>query len=272
MAQSDLRQPGAVLTSHVLDMTKGGPASGVRTTLSKLENGRYSEITETLTNDDGRCSAPLLGEGAEAGYYCLRFQTGQYFGARIPGLFDHVSVDFHIGDATCHYHVPLVAAPWGYSTYLGAPPSRAPRQNAPIFQSVCEPKRSKSRPTAPPPGVGGRGITTHVIDLAQGQGAEGLAIDVRRAAEPKGPPAATDRHETTEEGRTEQWLVEAGKLSPGPYELLFHLGDYYQGTANWAAAPFFTVARVRLEVPEPLTHHHLPLLICPWGYSIYRGS
>jgi 5-hydroxyisourate hydrolase len=83
-------------------------------------------LAQLVTNDDGRCDAPLL-EGPEftAGEYELVFHAGAYFqqqgkaGAR-PAFLDRVVVRFHVGDPAEHYHVPLLLSPYGYSTYRGS--------------------------------------------------------------------------------------------------------------------------------------------------------
>jgi 5-hydroxyisourate hydrolase len=104
----------AGLTTHVLDIAAGRPAAGVAVTLM-----REDEIVATaVTNADGR--ATLL-ESVEAGVYELRFAVGDYFGAgaELPFL-DVVPVRFGISDPETHHHVPLLVAPWAYSTYRGS--------------------------------------------------------------------------------------------------------------------------------------------------------
>jgi 5-hydroxyisourate hydrolase len=32
------------------------------------------------------------------------------------------------------------------------------------------------------------------------------------------------------------------------------------------------VAQIEFDVREPARHHHVPLLLSPFGYSTYRGS
>ena len=83
-------------------------------------------LKSTLTNQDGRCSAPLL-EGAEllAGEYELVFLAGDYFASQgidlpTPKFVDRVTIAFGIADPQQNYHVPLVVSPWAYSTYRGS--------------------------------------------------------------------------------------------------------------------------------------------------------
>lgn len=113
------------LTTHVLDTAHGKPATGMQVRLYRM--GDHAELlTEKTTNDDGRCDAPLLaGTDFQPGRYRLTFAVADYFrkaGVDLPEppFLDTVTIDFGITDAAAHYHVPLLAAPFGYSTYRGS--------------------------------------------------------------------------------------------------------------------------------------------------------
>jgi 5-hydroxyisourate hydrolase len=114
------------LTTHVLDTAHGRPAAGLRVALYRLEAGGERLLAEIITNADGRGDAPLLsGDALTAGVYELRFALGAYFaaaGAALPDppFLDVVPVRFGIADPAGHYHVPLLASPWAYSTYRGS--------------------------------------------------------------------------------------------------------------------------------------------------------
>ena len=111
------------LTTHVLDTAHGCPAKGVAV---RLYDACGELLTETATNDDGRCNAPILeSEGFQKGVYRLEFDIGAYYRARgvelpEPAFLDVVVLRFGISDAKAHYHVPLLASPYGYSTYRGS--------------------------------------------------------------------------------------------------------------------------------------------------------
>ncbi len=78
------------------------------------------------TNHDGRCDAPLLsGDSLKAGEYELRFHAGAYLnatGIKADGrrFLDIIPIRFGIASTSDHYHVPLLVAPYGYSTYRGS--------------------------------------------------------------------------------------------------------------------------------------------------------
>ena len=112
----------ARLTTHILDTMHGGPAEAVDIRLFSL-NGARELVASAVTNSDGRTDSPLLEEGA-AGTYELEFDIGGYFrgrGAKLdkPAFLDTVVIRFSVRDDE-HYHVPLLASPWAYSTYRGS--------------------------------------------------------------------------------------------------------------------------------------------------------
>ena len=116
--------PAGKLTTHVLDTAHGAPAQGLRIVLTRAGDGAV--LVDTVTNDDGRCDAPLLsGAAMEAGTYELAFHVGAYFRARgvtlsEPAFLDVVPLRFGLADPDTHYHVPLLVSPYSYSTYRGS--------------------------------------------------------------------------------------------------------------------------------------------------------
>lgn len=113
------------LTTHVLDTANGVPARGLRLDLSFLSPSGLVPLKTVHTNADGRCDAPLLeGDALQAGWYELLFDVGAYYGRNgIPaerGFLGKVPVRFQITDCDAYYHVPLLVAPYGYSTYRGS--------------------------------------------------------------------------------------------------------------------------------------------------------
>ena len=123
MAQA---KPTAGLITHVLDTTSGKPAAGVRVDFAAVEGDHYRLIKTVHTNADGRNDEPLLTADTMAvGRYQLLFYIGDYFaklGIALPNppFLDRVAIQFGISDATQHYHVPLLASPWSYTTYRGS--------------------------------------------------------------------------------------------------------------------------------------------------------
>jgi 5-hydroxyisourate hydrolase len=113
------------LTTHVLDMMAGRPATGLDLELFVL-TGEPRLLRRATTNADGRVDGALLeGKDVTPGTYELRFHAGAYMrraGVDLPELpfLDVIPIRFGIADADGHYHVPLLLSPYGYSTYRGS--------------------------------------------------------------------------------------------------------------------------------------------------------
>ncbi|NKE36119.1 hydroxyisourate hydrolase [Natronococcus sp. JC468] len=114
----------AELTTHVLDTSREGPASGVDVTLQRLDDsGNAETVSQGTTNHDGRLDEPLLTEDEmETGTYQLLFEVGAYYrqSESESSFLDTVPVRFIIDDVDEHYHVPLLLSPGGYTTYRGS--------------------------------------------------------------------------------------------------------------------------------------------------------
>ena len=106
------------LTTHVLDVSAGRPAAGVRIDL--FVEGEW--VCGRTTNADGRCDSPLLeGDAMVSGTCELLFSIGAYFRSRgvASPFLDQVPVRFRV-EAGESCHVPLGCSPWSYSTYRGS--------------------------------------------------------------------------------------------------------------------------------------------------------
>ena len=109
-------------------------------------------------------------------------------------------------------------------------------------------------------------ITTHVLDTSIGEAAVGVTVilEMRQASEwiPVG------RGNTDGKGRTT--LIEGRPLAPGTYRLTFDIAAYHR--ERGVATPFFPEVRVAFVVRDADAHYHVPLLLSPFGYTIYRES
>jgi 5-hydroxyisourate hydrolase len=115
------------LTTHVLDTAHGCPAAGMGVRLYRLAgDGQAQLLKSVVLNLDGRGDGPLLsGDEFQPGRYRLVFGVAAYFRARgdelsDPPFLDEVPLDFGLSALGQHYHVPLLASPWSYSTYRGS--------------------------------------------------------------------------------------------------------------------------------------------------------
>src|SRR4051812_41218706 len=111
----------SAITTHILDVSIGKPASGVPVVLER-QTGNDWEITgKGETDDDGRLRDLLDAKTVlRAGNYRLTFDTETYFKNRnIEAFYPQVTIVFTVRDAAQHYHVPLLLSPFGFSTYRG---------------------------------------------------------------------------------------------------------------------------------------------------------
>ena len=92
-------------------------------------------------------------------------------------------------------------------------------------------------------------LSTHVLDTGSGRPATGVAVELWRGEE------QIVVEYTDVDGRARL----AEDLEPGLYRLVFH-----------PPSPFFR--RVELELELGDGHHHVPLLVSPYGCATYRGS
>lgn len=110
------------LSSHILDITQGQPASGVKITLSKQDKeGAWTVLDEKLTDENGRIKDFLKSESGitHRGIYKLTYHTAPYFESlRQESFYPFIEVVFELKDDS-HYHVPITLSPFGYSTYRG---------------------------------------------------------------------------------------------------------------------------------------------------------
>jgi 2-oxo-4-hydroxy-4-carboxy-5-ureidoimidazoline decarboxylase len=113
------------LSTHVLNTAEGIPAEGVGVTLVELGEAGERPVLSAVTNARGRTDAPLIADRPiPRGTYELRFALGDYFRARgtplaDPPFLDVVPIRFGVAEPEGHYHVPISASPWAFTTYRG---------------------------------------------------------------------------------------------------------------------------------------------------------
>ncbi len=109
------------LSSHILDISTGTPASSVKVSLHKLNSGNaWVPIATKYTDNNGRINDFLpYKKSSNSGVYKLTFETLDYFRKnKIESFYPFIDVIFTIEDQV-HYHVPISISPYGYSTYKG---------------------------------------------------------------------------------------------------------------------------------------------------------
>ena len=109
-------------------------------------------------------------------------------------------------------------------------------------------------------------ITTHVLDIARGEPAEGITVILERRQASEWTPIG--RGTTDTKGRVT--TLTDGPLAPGTYRLTFDIGAYHRELG--LTVSFFPEVKITFNVRDPDEHFHLPLLLSPYGYSTYRGA
>lgn len=107
------------VSTHVLDLVRGGPAAGIPVTLDHWQDGAWHCISSGITDADGRIKG--FWQGDFSGTFQISFATGAYLEAQgTPGFYPYVPIVFQMSSVGQHYHVPLLLGPYGYSTYRGS--------------------------------------------------------------------------------------------------------------------------------------------------------
>ena len=110
------------------------------------------------------------------------------------------------------------------------------------------------------------GISTHVLDTAKGLPAQGVRVLLERRSL-EGAWVEVSNGVTDENGRVAQLLSRGEALQAGTYRLTFSTAQYFKPQEC-----FYPEVTVLFDVRDPSTHHHIPLLLSPYGYTTYRGS
>jgi len=110
-------------------------------------------------------------------------------------------------------------------------------------------------------------LSTHVLDTATGKPAAGMALELATQT-----PQGFQRiggGTTNDDGRVKDFLDAGVTLVPGIYRMRFETAAYL---ALSGRSGFYPYVEVVFEIVGDGQHHHVPLLISPYGFSTYRGS
>jgi 5-hydroxyisourate hydrolase len=114
-------------------------------------------------------------------------------------------------------------------------------------------------------------LTTHVLDTSAGLPAAGVRIELFELTSPAGRLLVTTS--TAADGRCPVPLLAGSEFRAGRYALTFHVADYFRARGVVLPDPaFIEEAVIRIGIAHPGQHYHVPLLVSPWSYSVYRGG
>ena len=114
-------------------------------------------------------------------------------------------------------------------------------------------------------------LTKHVLDKYTGRPAAGIRIELHEVAD-AGPVLIAERT-TGEDGRCAGPLIDGERFRKGLYSLTFHVGEYFRARGVSLPDPaFLENVVVPFGIATPDENYHVPLIVTPWSYSVYRGS
>ena len=111
-------------------------------------------------------------------------------------------------------------------------------------------------------------ISTHILDTARGRPAGGVPVLLERVDE-RGARSEVTRAVTDADGRVKELAPSGGSIAAGTYRLTFDSGAYF---SSLGVEGFYPLVTVLFVLRDPTQHHHVPLLLSPFGYATYRGS
>lgn len=113
------------------------------------------------------------------------------------------------------------------------------------------------------------GLSLHVVDVTLGRPAAGMRVEVFRISP---TPGRIAEGTLSAHGSFDHPIV-SETLTAGSYEVIFHAGAFFAESAlGQSDPPFLDLVPFRFNIADPTQHHHLPMKITPWGFSLYRGA
>ncbi|MFJ6833609.1 hydroxyisourate hydrolase [Streptomyces sp. NPDC091209] len=125
-------------------------------------------------------------------------------------------------------------------------------------------------------------VSTHILDTSVGRPAEGVAVQLAARAGREGDWRALGGSATDADGRCKD--LPALPEGTTHVRLDFAVEEYFESDsatqradaqqdapANRDSETFFPEVTITFAV-RPGEHYHVPLLLNPFGYSVYRGS
>lgn len=106
-------------------------------------------------------------------------------------------------------------------------------------------------------------ISTHVLNISTGLGGAGIPVTLEIWKDDAWSEIGTGT--TADNGRVEGFDVETEDAT---YRLHFDTSGYKE----LGDQPFFPEISIVFDVQDANRHHHVPVLISPFGYSTYLGN
>lgn len=111
-------------------------------------------------------------------------------------------------------------------------------------------------------------ITTHVLNIAEGKPAEGIAVTLEQKLNEK-EWRMVGSGRTNSDGRILDLVQSDRALEQGQFRMTFETGPYFESRKQKS---FYPSVVIQFVVQNQKEHYHVPLLLSHYGYSTYRGS
>lgn len=114
-------------------------------------------------------------------------------------------------------------------------------------------------------------LTTRITDSLHGRPADGMHIEVFWLG-PNDAIHPIREMETGPDGAPARPLISGDELQCGDYELRIRAGDYFRANSVVEVEPrFLNIISVRIAIADTDQDYHVPVVISPWSYTVFRG-
>ncbi len=112
-------------------------------------------------------------------------------------------------------------------------------------------------------------ISSHTLNAVDGSHAGGIAVTLTRI----GAQTPLFASQMDEGGRFSQEVDLTGADPEAMYELVFATGAYWgkRGFGDTQSPPIAEIVQ-RFQMPDPSGTYHMPIILSPHGYSVWRSS
>jgi 5-hydroxyisourate hydrolase len=114
------------ISIHVVDVTRGAPARGMRVDVYRIDDGVGRHLVANgEVGPEGIVAHPMTtGAGVVGGGYQVELAVGAYYrgldaDVGAPAFQETAVFRFTVVDPTEHYHLPIKLSPWGLSIWRG---------------------------------------------------------------------------------------------------------------------------------------------------------
>ncbi|MEV0276513.1 hydroxyisourate hydrolase [Streptomyces sp. NPDC050610] len=112
-------------------------------------------------------------------------------------------------------------------------------------------------------------VSTHILDTTAGRPARGVPVTLSVRTGGAGQWRDHGASRTDADGRCRDLPALPESITHA--RLVFETADYFESGDRSESGVFFPEVAVAFAV-APGAHYHVPLLLNPFGYSVYRGS